>query len=118
MRTETGYLITEALPDWKHKATRVEYECRRQGIMLDPELARTAAEAEFAKWFSQLREEVKKWKAIGDAVEVPDFEQAVADLVATQIQQKAVDVIQTQPGLGATGGGLRKIEKVDSAIDF
>ncbi len=158
--SEVQYLVTEALPDWKHKFTRLEHECLRQGIMLDPEKAQNGANAEFAKWFWTLKDEVQEWKRIAEAVEVPDFDHAVADLTAMQIKRKASRLNRTSPILNGKSPNvnrtssnaietspivnetfpniietllningsspivesqrevIRKIEKVDSGIDF
>lgn len=118
MKNEAQYIVTEALPDWKHKATKVEQECFWCGIMMDPDVAKTGAEAEFARWFSTLKDEVQEWKRIAKGVEVPNFDQAVADLVAVQVRGEAPKVDRISPGTELNDEGMGKIEKVDSGIDF
>lgn len=117
--SEAQYFVTEAMPDWKHKATKIKYECTRQGIKLDIDTAQSGANAEFAKWFSTLKDEVQEWKRIAEAVEVPDFDQAVSDLMALKARKNTRVVAQSSPEADLTvEEGVRKIEKVDSGIDF
>lgn len=99
VKNEAQYLITEAFPDWKHKAARLEQECCQRGIMVHPEVAQSGAEAEFAKWFSTLKDEVLEWKRNTKAVEIPKFDQAVQDLNALQESQEAPRMEATQPGM-------------------
>lgn len=112
VRTEANYLIAEALPDWKHKATKIARECVRQGISLDPDTARTGVEAEFARWFATLKDEVEEWKKVAEASEVPDFDLAVADLL-NMLAQKTT---QSVAGADLEDEGLRRMEKVDSGF--
>jgi hypothetical protein len=117
--SEAQYFVTEAMPDWKHKATKIKYECTRQGITLDTVTAQSGANVEFAKWFSTLKDEVQEWKRIAEAVEVPDFNQAVSDLMALQARKNTRAIAQSSPEADLTAEeSLRKIEKVDSGIDF
>ena len=126
MKNEAQYLVTEALPDWKHKLLRVENECFRRRIELNPEIAQAGAEMEFAKWVSNLKEEVQDWRRIAEAVEVPNFDEAVADLMAMQVRKASPspNVSQASPGGGGgsvvkpEGEGVWKIEKIDSGIEF
>lgn len=117
--SEAQYFVTEAMPDWKHKATKIKYEFTRQGIKLDTDTAQCGENAEFAKWFSTLKDEVQEWKRIAEAVEVPDFDQAVSDLMALQARKNTRSIAQSSPEADLTAEeGVRKIEKVDSGIDF
>ena len=116
MRTEARYLVGEALPDWKHKATKIAKECVRQGIMLDPDTARTEAEADFARWFALLKGEVEEWKRVAEASEVPDFDLAVADLLNILAQMKSLTPTRSLTGADLQDEGIRKIEKVDSGF--
>ena len=85
---------------------------------MNPEVAQRGAETEFAKWFSTLKDDVLEWKRIAEAVEVPRFDQAVEDLEALQNKQEAPRMKPTQPGMTLNAGGIRKLEKVDSGIEF
>lgn len=127
--SEKQYLVIEALPDWKHKTARLERECRLLGINLDlpssssppPNEAATqsgegAPLLTFAKWLSDLQDEVLEWKKMAVEVEVPDFGVAVADLVALQQERRRAGGL----ALDGEGGeeGMEGIEKVDSGIEF
>jgi hypothetical protein len=116
--TEAQYLVGEALPDWKHKATRVEHASCRQEIMMDPETAQNGSHAEFVRWFATLKDDVQEWKRIAEGVEVPDFEQAVADLTVIKVTKKATSVHGAPLDVKLNGKPIRKIEKVDSGIDL
>lgn len=109
-------MVIEALPDWKHKATRFEYECARWGIVLEIDLARTDAEAEFAKWFSNLRDEVQEWKRVAEGVEAPDFDKAVVDLMAMDAKNKEANGDSTSPTMDFEDGDMQEIKKVDSGV--
>jgi hypothetical protein len=119
VKIEAQYLLTEALPDWKHKATNIEHGCLRQGISLESGKADTGAQAEFGKWFSTLQDEVHEWKRMVETLEVPKFDLAVADLMALQGIKKVPIVKETVANSYIDGEAvMRKIEKVDSGIDF
>jgi hypothetical protein len=118
VRTEARYFTTEAFPDWKHKAARIEHECFLQGTVLNSDMAETGTEAHFAKWFSFLKEEVQEWRRMVEGVEVPDFGQAVSDLMTIQAKEAAATVDGGLVDGPVDGPGFRKIEKVDSGIDF
>ena len=116
VKVEAHYLVAEALPDWKHKATRVARECDRHGIILDPVEARAGARADFAKWFSTLRNTVQEWKKAAEAVEVPDFDLAVADFSELQKLEKSSNVERPSLGTELADEGLQTIEKIDSGL--
>jgi hypothetical protein len=120
VKTEVGYMISEALPDWKHKSTRVERACFLAGMELKLNLARPGPEADFARWFANLREEVQEWRRIVGGVEAPDFEQAVANLMDLKAGQekRAVYIEKAVPSMDIGDKPIRKIGKVDSGIDF
>lgn len=86
--------------------------------MLDPEIAQTGSRAKFVRWFASLKDDVQEWKRIAEGVEVPDFEQAVADLTAIKVTKKGASVHGTPLDVKLNGKPIRKIEKVDSGIDL
>jgi hypothetical protein len=116
VKTEAQYLVAEALPDWKHKASRIANECVRKGIMLEPDTTQTGAGADFAKWFSTLKDEVQEWRRVIEAVEVPDFDLAVADLTKILARKKLTTTNRPSTGAELKDESLKKIEKVDSGF--
>lgn len=49
---------------------------------MDLGVARSGAGADLARWFTALKDEVQGWEQKAKGVEVPSFEQAVADMIA------------------------------------
>jgi hypothetical protein len=86
--------------------------------MMDPETAQNGSHAEFVRWFATLKDDVQEWKRIAEGVEVPDFEQAVADLTVIKVTKKATSVHGAPLDVKLNGKPIRKIEKVDSGIDL
>lgn len=113
---EGQYLVGEALPDWKHKAIRVARECDLHGIIVDPVEAQAGAKADFANWFSTLRNKVQEWKKAAEAMEVPDFDLAVVDFSDTQNLEKSSSVERPSLDTELVDEGLQAIEKIDSGL--
>jgi hypothetical protein len=126
--SEARYLAKEAFPDWKHKAARIERElhCHKSGPATTTKGSRSSrieASLAFTQWLSTLSDEACEWKKVAEGVEGPDFDQAVVDLTALQAITGA---FKTGSKLTAAPEAevfqdderLRKIEKVDSGIDF
>jgi hypothetical protein len=82
VRNELRYLVTEAFPDWKRKAVTFEQECENVGIPMNLGVAQTRTGADLARWFAAFKDKVQEWELRAKGVEVPSFEQAMADLVA------------------------------------
>jgi hypothetical protein len=108
---EIHYLVAEALPDWKHKAARFKQECVYVGIPLDPAAARSEAGAELAKWFSALKDEVQEWEQRMKGLEIPSFEQAVADLEAMKATQKELEATRTLPATEKSGRAWERLRR-------
>lgn len=116
--SESRYLVSEAFPDWKHKAARIEHEWFCRGTTGDSGTDESKAERAFAKWLSTLRDEVLGWKMNAEAIEIPDFNQAVIDLTALRARRRASETTETASESELIDGGLEKIEKLDSGIEL
>ncbi|KAJ4585268.1 hypothetical protein HRR81_001077 [Exophiala dermatitidis] len=71
---ERRYLLEDAHPDWKHKASRV-------GLQQYGDLVITfrGKEMTVAEWFSQLKEAEAFWLQEAAQTELPDFESTVSE---------------------------------------
>jgi len=74
LAAERQYLLEDALPDWKHKASRVRLE-----DYADMTVTFRGREMTVAEWYSRLTDTVGYWSYEAMAMELPDFEETVAE---------------------------------------
>ena len=74
LKAEKGYLESEAIPDWRHKAARVDYEQQiSESIQFTDELGNIRI------WLASLRETTSKWFKEAAETEIPSFSVTVAE---------------------------------------
>ena len=92
LQAEKRYLLEEALPDWQHKAARLNHEQRHSGTKI---LFRdhTGIMVDFKTWWSRLKAEVDKWLEDAKDTDIPSFDKTMADYHAFQ----AKEIIRVPP---------------------
>ncbi len=86
LQAEKRYLLEEALPDWRHKAVRLNHEQRQ----LDTKVLfrdRAGITGDFKTWWIALTAEVDKWLEDAEDTDIPDFDVTVADYRSFQAKE-------------------------------
>jgi len=71
---EKRYILEDALPDWKHKASRVKLS-----DYADLPINFRGQQMTVAEWFSQLKETVGFWSQEAKGMALPDFEETISE---------------------------------------
>jgi hypothetical protein len=76
LKAEKGYLESEVIPDWRHKAARVDRRISESTQFTD-ELEKIRI------WLARLRETTSKWFKEAAETEIPSFNITVAEYLLT-----------------------------------
>ena len=121
LQAEKHYLLTEALPDWRHKAATVDREFEYACESLKKMKAKSEKGGDITVWWINLQIEVERWMEEAEDVDVPDFEETVADFKAFQAKEIRKSQARAQRNnrrvtLVLDARESKKLEKVDSGI--
>ena len=114
---EKEYLLTEILPEWKHKFYRVKkpntsQSCTPQESRIDNEIC---------EWWDNLHEEIEKWQDEAEDIEIPDFEETVAEYKFFQMKELRKTRFKQerrsrQTTIDLDGTVPKKLGKIDSGF--
>lgn len=86
LRAEREYLLQEALPDFRHKAARVNSELQQYRIRASLQ-DEAGKKIEFATWWKSLQVEVDRWMEEAEDTDLPDFDETVAEFRIFQAKE-------------------------------
>jgi hypothetical protein len=76
-KAEKCYFEGEAIPDWRHKAARVDHEHQNSELAIGF-TDQAGRKTNFQIWLAVLRNTADKWFKEVEKVEIPDFNETIA----------------------------------------
>lgn len=123
LKAEKCYLQEEAIPDWRHKAARVEQE-HWEFDFATRFTDEAGRDTSFRSWLDTLRNTASQWFAEAEYQEIPGFDETVAEFhlfqaelireIETTLSKESLNILL---GLGmAKTGAVRRRDTLDSGI--